>query len=95
MRKHDVNEIHLKIYNVIFWSPNELCKGGMRIFWTSDLGFGTLDIIKTAGNSDDDNDDSPYEELVLEADTEYMDTQDDKAFTKKLMELLVERLTIT
>lgn len=92
-RKYDVNNINLSIYNIDFWSPhNKRNKGGMRIYWSSDIGFGTLDVAKRSGNDGDDFE-SP-EELIIAADTEYMDSQDDKAFTEKLMSLLVEKLIV-
>jgi len=89
----DVNNINLQINNVDFWSPHEGNKGGMRIYWSSSIGFGQLDIVKRSGNDGEDFE-SPEEELILTADTECMDSQEDKAFTKKLMELLVEKLEI-
>ena len=38
MRKHDVNEINLKVYDV------ELSDDQMIIRWTSDIGFGEYSI---------------------------------------------------
>jgi hypothetical protein len=92
-RKHNINEINLQIDNIDFWSGHEYNKGGMRIYWSGSIGFGTLDIVKRAGNDGDDFE-SPEEELVLTAHTECMDTNDDKEFTKKIMSLLAKRLTI-
>lgn len=92
-RKHDVNNINLAIENIDFWSANEFCKGGMRIYWSSDIGFGQLDIIKHAGNDGEDFE-SPYEELKLLSCTECMDSDDDKTFTRKIMSLLVDKLNI-
>lgn len=89
----DINNINLQIGNVDFWSPHSGNKGGMRIYWSSNIGFGTLDIVKRKGNDGEDFE-SPEEELVLTADTECMDSQDDKAFTTKLLNLLVEKLEI-
>lgn len=40
--KFDVDNINLKITNIDFWSPNNYNKGGIRIYWSSDIGFGTL-----------------------------------------------------
>ena len=91
-RKHNVNEINLQIENIDFWSPHAYNKGGMRIYWSSTIGFGTLDIVKRKGFDGDDLEHT--EELILAASTEHMDTQEDKAFTSKLLSLLAERLLI-
>ena len=91
-RKFDVNNINLQIDNVDFWSPHIGNKGGMRIYWSADIGFGQLDIVKRSGNDEEDSE-SPLEELVLTAETEHMDYED-KAFTEKILSLLVERLTV-
>lgn len=92
-RKNDVNEINLKIDNIDFWSPHAHNKGGMRIYWSSDIGFGTLDIVKRKGGDGEDSKE-PEEELLLTASTECMDSEEDKAFTTKLLSLLVEQLQI-
>ena len=93
-RKFDVNNINLQIDNVDFWSPHVGNKGGMRIYWSADIGLGTLDIIKRSGNDGEDFDNLP-EGLILIADTEQMDHEDDKAFTEKVLGLLVEMLKVT
>ena len=82
------------IDSVDFWSPNELCKGGMRIHWTSNEGFGTLDIVKREGH-DGDNLNEEYEELKLTVDSEYMATQDNKSFIEKILKELVKKLIVT
>lgn len=67
----------------------------MRIYWSSSIGFGTLDIVKCSGKGNvGAGFESLEEELILIADTEYMDSQDDKSFTAKLLSLLVEKLEI-
>ena len=91
----DVNNISLEIDNVDFWSPHANNKGGMRIYWSSSIGFGTLDIVKRSGKGNvGAGFESPEEELILTADTECMDFQEDKSFTTKLLNLLVEKLEI-
>jgi len=65
----------------------------MRIYWSSDIGFGQLDIVKRGGNDGEDFK-SPEEELILTADTEFMDREDDKRFTEKIMSLLINKLII-
>ena len=92
-RMHDVNEINLQIDNVDFWSPHEGNKGGMRIYWSSDIGFGQLDIIKYQGLDGEDFE-SEYEETKLYASTEHMDKDDDKEFTIKILSLLGDILSI-
>ena len=97
-RKHDVNKINLQIDNVDFWSPHTGNKGGMRIFWSADIGFGQLDIVKRSGNDGEGRDiieGASEEDLVLIVDTERMDHGDDKEFTEKIMSLLVEMLKVT
>jgi len=93
-RKFDVNNINLQIDNIDFWSPHEGNKGGMRIYWSADIGFGQFDIVKRSGNDGEDYD-SPEEELILIVDTERMDHGDDKEFTQKILSLLVEKLKVT
>lgn len=92
-RKIDVNNINLQIDNVDFWSPHERNRGGMRIYWSSDIGFGELTIVKTKGTEGSDYSNAP-EEIELIVDSEYMDIQADKSFTNKLLSLLVERLIV-
>jgi len=92
-RKHDVNKINLEIDNVDFWSEHTKNKGGMRIYWSADIGCGTLDIVKREGNDGEDFE-GPTEKLLITASTECMDSQDDKEFTAKLLSLLVVKLQI-
>jgi len=92
-RKYDVNKINLQINNVDFWSEHEGNKGGMRIYWSADIGFGQLDIVKRSGNDGEDYDSSD-EELILTVETERMDHEDDKVFTEKVMSLLFEMLKV-
>ena len=93
-KKFDVNNINLQIDNIDFWSAHTGNKGGMRISWSADIGFGQIDIVKRSGNDGEDYD-SPEEELILTVDSERMDYEDDKAFTEKIMSLLVEMLKVT
>ena len=68
-------------------------KGGMRIYWNSDIGFGTLDIVKVAGNDGEDFD-SSYEEIKLNAYTETMDCNEDKSFIRKTLDLVADYLNV-
>jgi hypothetical protein len=82
MRKHDVNKINLQISSleVIQWKP-DVHYGCLKIKWESDIGFGEYIIrIKEDGK--------------LEGDSETMDSNEDKEFIKKLLELLVDKMEI-
>jgi len=92
-RKHNINEINLKIVNVDFWGEHRGNKGGMRIFYNSDYGWGDIEIFKSSGNNEHDSK-SPREEFILNADSDGMDTQEDKDFTRKLLSLLADYLKI-
>jgi len=97
-RKFDVNNINLQIDNVDFWSPHTHNKGGMRIYWSSNIGYGQLDVVKRSGNDGEGRDileGALEEDLVLIVDTERMDCEDDKEFTSKIMSLLVDMLKVT
>jgi len=97
-RKYDVNNINLQIDNVDFWSAHTGNKGGMRIYWSANIGYGQLDIVKRSGNDGEDYDileGASEEELVLIADTECMDHEDDNEFTGKILSLLGEMLKVT
>lgn len=83
----------LQIDSVSFWGEHELNKGGMRIFWSGNMGWGTLDITKNKG-SNLNRVNEEYEEMELLAYTECMDTQEEKMFIKKIMELLVDKLIV-
>lgn len=37
---------NLEIIDVNFWSPNEFSQGGMRVEWSSSMGFGQMDFVK-------------------------------------------------
>lgn len=91
--KFNVDNINLKITNIDFWSPNKYNKGGMRIHWDSDIGFGTLDIVKVAV-SDGEDFESPYEEMKLNAYTETMDCNEDKSFIRKILSLVADYLNV-
>ena len=91
--KIDIDNINLQIDNINFWSPHGGNKGGMRIYWSANIGFGTLDIVKHGGLDGEDYD-SPEEDLVLTANSECMDSEQNKSFTTKLLTLLVNKLEI-
>ena len=90
-RKHDVNKINLEIDNIEFWGPHEGNDGGMRVYWSSNIGFGQLDIVKPTVKSGDICKDGCSRINVY---TECMDIQEDKEFTNKILSLLAEKLIV-
>ena len=79
-RKHKVDEINLRLVDVIpFINEGH---SGFIIAWSSDIGYGEYTIYKPA-NSD-----------KWHADSETMDSNEDKDFIKELMKLFVEDLII-
>lgn len=85
-RKYNVDEINLQIYDVQFWGEWERNLGGMQIYWDSDIGFGSLTIVKHLRSDD--------AEMFLSVDTECMDSEDDKAFTRKILSLLTDVMAV-
>jgi hypothetical protein len=83
----------LKIENVDFWGGHNYNKGGMRIYWSADIGFGTVDIVKVKGIDGDDLE-SPFEKLKIVAHSEAMDTDSNKSFTAELLRLLLKKLKV-
>lgn len=86
-RKHNVDEIDLKIENIEVY-PSLTYKdsgfvhdGCIRIFWSSSIGFGQYDLWKDSKGN-------------WCGDSECMDSQEDKDFIKKLLSLLAEKLII-
>ena len=81
-RENDIEKINLKIsgLEVIQWRE-DVHYGCMKIKWESSIGFGEYTIrIKEDGS--------------IEGDSEAMDSNDDKRFLKKLLELLLEKTQI-
>lgn len=68
--------LDLSVDGVEFWGQHEGNKGGMRISWSANIGFGQLDIVKTKDN-----------ELI--AFTERMDGED-KSFTANVLSELMK-----
>lgn len=81
-RKHDPESINLKIEGMKIFQWKEDCYyGAIVIQWGSDVGFGEYTVrIKEDGS--------------IEGDPETMDSNDDKRFLKKLLELLLEKVQI-
>lgn len=83
----------LTIDSIDFWSPHSRNKGGMRIYWSSDKGCGSLDIVKLKGFSRYGEIDLD-EDLILNCDSECMASNDNKEFIQRIMRLFVEKLNI-
>lgn len=79
-RTHNVDEIHLKITNVAPFANEEFM--GFTIQWVSDIGWGEYIIYKSEGSD------------IWKADSEMMDSNEDKDFIKELMKLFIEKLQI-
>ena len=88
-----VKDYGLTIDSVDFWSPHTENKGGMRIYWSSDISCGNLDIFKTKGSSDYGMKDA-YENLELNCDSEYMASNDNKEFIQILLNLFLDKLNV-
>lgn len=79
-RRFEVDKINLDAYEI---EPFVNERGsGIVIKWDSDIGFGEYTLYKAA-NSDE-----------WKADSEHMDSNNDKAFLKELLKQLVEALEI-
>ncbi len=79
-RKHDVKEIGLQIDAVNPFVNEKYC--GFVIQWSSKIGFGEYTIIR---QKDEDE---------WCADSEHMDSNEDKEFVTELMRLFVEQLDV-
>ena len=83
----------LAIDSIDFWSPHSRNKGGMRIYWSSNKGYGNLDIVKLKGFSKYGEIDLG-EDLILNCDSECMASNDNKEFIQRLMKLFVAKLNV-
>lgn len=72
---------NLVISDINFWEEHELNKGGIRISWSANIGFGVLDIVKTKDNK-------------LIAHTECMSNNKDKNFVKEILNILLDNIEI-
>lgn len=79
MREHPVDTINLKIIEIRpFYLPDG--NNGFVIEWDSDIGFGQYIIYTTPRG--------------FVADSEHMDSNEDKDFIKELMRLFIEDLKV-
>lgn len=79
-RKFDITNINLDAYNIEPFMNNKYT--GFTIRWDSDIGFGEYVIYKSIDSDE------------WHADSEHMDSNEDKAFIKELMKLFIEKLVI-
>ncbi len=78
MRKHNVDEINLKINEVQFFERNG--KKVLNFQWSSDIGFGWYSIIGI-------KDDLYPGSIRWLVQSECMDSEEDRAFGRKLLEI--------
>ena len=74
-RNMNVDEINLEVRNIITHNA-----GGIRIEWTSDIGYGQYDIQVREGK--------------IVAHSESMDQGDDKEFLRKLLSLIADKAEV-
>lgn len=74
-RNMNVDEINLEVRNIITHNA-----GGIRIEWTSDIGYGQYDIQVREGK--------------IVAHSESMDKGDDKEFLRKLLSLIADKAEV-
>ena len=79
-RKYDVTKINLDSYDIEPFVNEQYA--GFVVKWDSDIGFGEYTIYKKVGSNE------------WFADSEYMDSNSDKAFVSELMRLFIDKLTI-
>lgn len=79
-RRHKVEEIHLQIDDIAPFVNEKYI--GFLIEWSSDIGFGEYTVYRTCDSKE------------WKADSEHMDSNEDKDFIKELMKLFIEQLNI-
>lgn len=79
-RRNDPTKINLEITDIRLFENNSWV--GFKIEWDSDIGFGTYTIYKKPG------------EKEWHGDSEYMDSNKDKAFLHELLRLFFEKIKI-
>lgn len=80
--KYNVKEIHLSVDDIK--GCNNEVFNGFIIYWSSDIGFGEYAI----GKDPKDND------FKLYADSEHMDSNENKEFISELMSLVIKKLIV-
>lgn len=79
-RRFEVNSIELDAYDIHPFVNEKFT--GFVIRWDSDIGFGEYTIYKEVGSNE------------WHADSEHMDSNEDKDFIKELMKLFIEKLDV-
>ena len=79
-RRFEVDKINLDIHEVEPFINEKYV--GFVFTWNSDIGFGEYTIYKAVGSDE------------WKADSEHMDTNEDRAFLKELLRLFIEKLDI-
>lgn len=74
-------EVKIDVDDIDFWGESEIIDGGMRIYWSGNIGFGQLDIYK------DKNGD-------FLAETECMASDDNREFIDLIFEKIRNKLHI-
>lgn len=80
MKGFDPNSINLTVENVRPFLVDDI--GGIVIEWSSDIGFGEYTFFKRK------------DRLLWAAESETMDSDEDKAFGRKLLELWMDQILI-
>lgn len=80
MKKFNVNEINLEIEEITPFCNTEF--SGVYFSWSSDIGFGEYVVYRE------------HDSNKWMAKSEYMDSNDDKDFLKKLFEKFVEMIEV-
>lgn len=81
MGKIDRNKVEVEVFNIVPFVNDQY--QGFKLLWEGNIGFGEYTIYQ---NVDDPN--------KWKADSEYMDSIDDKWFVKKLLDSFIEQLEI-
>lgn len=71
----------LQIDNIEFWDEHEMNKGGIRILWSGNIGFGSFDIVKKKDGN-------------FIALTERMCDNEDKEFIKEIFNEFIKMIKI-
>lgn len=79
-RKHKVDEINLQIDDLVTFVNEEYI--GFIIEWSSDIGFGQYTVYRTCDSEE------------WKAESEHMDSNEDKEFIKELMKLFIAKLNV-
>lgn len=80
MRKKKVREINLSVHSMVPFSNEKF--EGIRIEWDSDIGFGGYGIYRETGTEQ------------WYADSECMDSGEDKEFLRELLKLIADSVII-